>query len=87
MAVSGGRLVAAWVLVAFVIAGAVPLITGIYQYLLVIVHFLRLHYRQCEPWLPRTAILIPAWNEEAVIGTSIDRLMRLDYPPRRCGST
>jgi len=80
MGASGGRLIAAWVLVAFVIAGAFPLVTGIYQYLLVIVHFSRLHYKRCAPWLPRTAILIPAWNEGAVIGTSIDRLMRLDYP-------
>jgi len=69
-----------WVLVIFVMIGAVPLVTGIYQYLLVILHFLRLHYARCGQWLPRTAILIPAWNEAAVIGVSIDRLMRLDYP-------
>ena len=80
MAVGGVRLVAAWVLVAFVIAGAFPLVTGIYQYLLVIAHAARLHYARCAPWLPRTAILIPAWNEGAVLGMSIDRLMRLDYP-------
>ncbi|HEX9064564.1 MAG TPA: glycosyltransferase family 2 protein [Streptosporangiaceae bacterium] len=80
MAISGGRLVAAWILVAFVMIGAFPLVTGLYQYALVLGHFLRLHYRKCGPWLPRTAILIPAWNEGAVIGTSIDRLMRLDYP-------
>ena len=29
---------------------------------------------------PRVAILIPAWNEGAVIATSIDRLMSLEYP-------
>ena len=29
---------------------------------------------------PRTAIVIPAWNEAAVIATSIDRLMALEYP-------
>ena len=70
----------AWVLVAIVLVGALPLLTGLYQYLLVIVHFLRLHYDRCQPWLPRTAILIPAWNEAAVIEASIDRLMGLDYP-------
>lgn len=75
-----GGSVAGWILVAFVLVGAFPLVTGCYQYLLVIVHFTRLHYRKCGPWLPRTAVLIPAWNEGAVIGTSIDRLMRLDYP-------
>ncbi len=52
-----------------------------YQYLLVAVHFRRNHYRDCAPYFPRTAILIPAWNEAAVIGASIDRLMQLDYPP------
>ena len=30
---------------------------------------------------PRIAILIPAWNEAAVIAASIDRLMALEYPP------
>ena len=71
-----------WLLVAFVVIGAVPLLVGELP-----VPPGRaalppqLHYAQCEPWFPRTAILIPAWNEHAVIGTSIDRLMLLDYPP------
>ena len=70
-------------LVAFVILGAVPLLVANYQFLLVGVHFRRLHYGKCRPYFPRTAILIPAWNEAAVIGTSIDRLMLLDYPRER----
>ena len=37
--------------------------------------------RACEPAFPRTAVLIPAWNEGAVIGASIDRLMAAEYPP------
>ena len=61
--------------------GAVPLLAANYQYLLVTVHFRRNHYRECAPYFPRTAILVPAWNEAAVIGASIDRLMLLDYPP------
>jgi cellulose synthase/poly-beta-1,6-N-acetylglucosamine synthase-like glycosyltransferase len=75
------RLGLAWVLVGLVFVGALPLFTGLYQYLLVALHSFRLHYRKCAPYLPRTAILIPAWNEGAVLATSIDRLMRLDYPP------
>ncbi|HTT52399.1 MAG TPA: glycosyltransferase family 2 protein [Streptosporangiaceae bacterium] len=67
-------------LVAFVIIGAVPLLVANYQFLLVGLHFRRLHYARSGPYFPRTAILIPAWNEAAVIGTSVDRLMRLDYP-------
>jgi cellulose synthase/poly-beta-1,6-N-acetylglucosamine synthase-like glycosyltransferase len=68
------------VLVALVIAGAVPLVVASYQFLLIGWHFRRLHYDKCAPVFPRTAILIPAWNEAAVIGASVDRLMRLDYP-------
>jgi cellulose synthase/poly-beta-1,6-N-acetylglucosamine synthase-like glycosyltransferase len=69
-----------WLLVAFVLIGAVPLLVANYQFLLVGLHFRRLHYGKCEPVFPRTAILIPAWNEHAVIGASIDRLMKLEYP-------
>ena len=70
-----------WVLVLFVMVGAVPMLAAAYQYVLVTVHFRRNHYRACAPYFPRTAILVPAWNEAAVIGASIDRLMQLDYPP------
>jgi cellulose synthase/poly-beta-1,6-N-acetylglucosamine synthase-like glycosyltransferase len=69
-----------WVLVALVMAGAGPLVVASYQFLLVGWHFRRLHYSKCAPIFPRTAILIPAWNEAAVIGASVDRLMRLEYP-------
>jgi len=61
-------------------AGAIPEVAAAYQFLLIAVHFLRNHYRDCEPYFPRVAIVIPAWNEALVIGTSIDRLMLLDYP-------
>jgi len=69
-----------WLLVVLVMAGAVPELAAAYQFLLIAVHFRRNHYGACEPYFPRTAIVIPAWNEAAVIGTSIDRLMLLDYP-------
>jgi cellulose synthase/poly-beta-1,6-N-acetylglucosamine synthase-like glycosyltransferase len=69
-----------WMLVAFVLIGAVPLLVANYQFTLVAFHFRRLHYKQCEPYFPRTAILVPAWNEDLVIGASIDRLMMLEYP-------
>ena len=70
-----------WVLVVLVLAGAVPVLAASYQYLLVALHFWRNHYRDVAPYFPRTAILIPAWNEAAVIGASIDRLVQLEYPP------
>ena len=69
-----------WFLVILVMAGAVPEMAAAYQFLLIAAHFLRNHYGACEPYFPRAAIVIPAWNEAAVIGTSIDRLMLLDYP-------
>jgi cellulose synthase/poly-beta-1,6-N-acetylglucosamine synthase-like glycosyltransferase len=69
-----------WLLTAFVLLGVIPLLVADYQFLLVGLHFRKLHYAKCRPWFPRTAILIPAWNEAAVIAGSIDRLMLLDYP-------
>jgi cellulose synthase/poly-beta-1,6-N-acetylglucosamine synthase-like glycosyltransferase len=69
-----------WVLIALVILGALPELAASWQFLLVAGHFARNHYRDCAPVFPRTAIVIPAWNEAAVIGPSIDRLMALDYP-------
>jgi len=69
-----------WVMVALVLAGAVPLLVAGYEFLLIGWHFRRLHYDKCAPIFPRTAILIPAWNEAAVIGASVDRLLRLEYP-------
>ena len=72
-----------WLLVCLVLVGAVPLVVATYQFLLVGVHFLRLHYSRCGPYYPRTVILIPAWNEALVIETSVDRLMQLNYPAGR----
>jgi cellulose synthase/poly-beta-1,6-N-acetylglucosamine synthase-like glycosyltransferase len=69
-----------WLLTGFVLLGVIPLLVADGQFLLVGLHFRRLHYAKCRPWFPRTAILIPAWNEAAVIAGSIDRLMLLDYP-------
>ncbi len=69
-----------WLLIILVIAGAFPELAASYQFLLIAFHFLRNHYGACEPYFPRVAIVIPAWNEAAVIGTSIHRLMLLDYP-------
>jgi len=72
-----------WLLAASVIAGALPLAVASYQFLLVGLHVRRLHYDRCAPYYPRTAILVPAWNEAAVIGASVDRLMGLRYPQDR----
>jgi cellulose synthase/poly-beta-1,6-N-acetylglucosamine synthase-like glycosyltransferase len=69
-----------WILIAIVLAGALPEVAAAWQFLLASGHFWRNHYGACEPVFPRTVVLIPAWNEGAVIGESIDRLMRAEYP-------
>jgi cellulose synthase/poly-beta-1,6-N-acetylglucosamine synthase-like glycosyltransferase len=74
---------AKWLLVAAVLIGIVPLLAATYLFLLVALHWRRNHYAKVGDHLPRTAILVPAWNEEAVIAASIDRLMLLDYPRDR----
>ena len=42
-----------WVLVAFVMVGAVPMLAAAYQYLLVTVHFRRNHYRRLRARISR----------------------------------
>jgi cellulose synthase/poly-beta-1,6-N-acetylglucosamine synthase-like glycosyltransferase len=73
---SGGE----WILIVLVMLGAVPEVAASWQFLLVAGHFWRNDYDVCAPTFPRTAVLIPAWNEAAVIAASIDRLMSLEYP-------
>jgi cellulose synthase/poly-beta-1,6-N-acetylglucosamine synthase-like glycosyltransferase len=68
------------VAVVLVLLGALPVLVGTYQIALAALHGLRNHYGQCRPFFPRTAIIIPAWNEGTVVSASIDRLMRLEYP-------
>jgi cellulose synthase/poly-beta-1,6-N-acetylglucosamine synthase-like glycosyltransferase len=72
--------IAAAVCVVAVALGVVPVLTGVYQYLLVPVHSVRNHLRRAQPYLPRIAVLIPAWNEAAVLTASLTRLMNLEYP-------
>ncbi len=72
-----------WVLTTFVIIGVIPVVAGLYQFLLVPFHAIRNHYGEAAPYFPRVAVVVPAWNEGAVVGASIDRLVRLEYPPDR----
>ena len=73
----------AWVLSVFVVAGALPLVAGCYQSLLAGLH--RFRYGDQGPLasVPRVAVVVPAWNEAAVIGRTIDTLLALDYPADR----
>jgi cellulose synthase/poly-beta-1,6-N-acetylglucosamine synthase-like glycosyltransferase len=72
--------VLAIVLLLFVLTGAIPVVSAAYSSLAIPFHSFRNHYSKAHPYFPRVAIVVPAWNEGAVIGASIDRLMTLDYP-------
>ncbi|HWJ84985.1 MAG TPA: glycosyltransferase family 2 protein [Cellulomonas sp.] len=71
------------VLLAAVAVGLVPVLVGILQYVLVPVHAVRNHLGAATPYLPRVVVVVPAWNEGAVLGASLERLMGLEYPPDR----
>jgi cellulose synthase/poly-beta-1,6-N-acetylglucosamine synthase-like glycosyltransferase len=68
------------VLLIFVATGVVPIVATAYQFLAIPFHAWRNHYSKAAPYLPRVAVVVPAWNEGAVIGASIDRLLALEYP-------
>lgn len=69
-----------YLLLVLVALGAVPIVAMGYQFVLIPVHAFRNHYSKAAPYLPRVAVIIPAWNEGAVVGNSIDNLMALEYP-------
>jgi len=71
------------ILLAFVATGAVPILATAYQFLAIPFHAVKNHYGKAAPYLPRVAVVVPAWNEGLVIGASIERLMGLEYP-REC---
>ncbi len=72
-----------WILTVFVIAGAVPLVAGCYQFLLAGLHRFRHHGHGTLEREPNVVVVVPAWNEAAVIGRTIDTLLSLDYPAER----
>jgi cellulose synthase/poly-beta-1,6-N-acetylglucosamine synthase-like glycosyltransferase len=71
------------ILTAFVIAGALPLIAGCYQFALAGLHRFRRRANGELDHVLNVAVVVPAWNEAAVIGRTIDTLVALDYPPER----
>lgn len=69
-----------WFLLALVATGAIPVLSASVAFLAIPFHAVINHYGKARPYLPRVAIVVPAWNEGAVIGASIERLMALEYP-------
>ena len=64
----------------FVVLGRVPTLVSFAQFVMVGLHGIWNHYPKCADYTPRVAFVLPAWNEAEVLGSSIDSLMRIDYP-------
>lgn len=79
----GWKLALVIVLLFCVFLGTTPVLSTAYQFLVLPLHAFVNHYRRAAPYTPRVAVVIPAWNEGLVIGSSIDRLLTLDYPGDR----
>lgn len=71
-----------WILLGTVgmVAGALPALAALWQYALLGAHRLSSADHPVKPLYPRVSVLLPAWNEEAVIARSVDRLLQQDYP-------
>jgi cellulose synthase/poly-beta-1,6-N-acetylglucosamine synthase-like glycosyltransferase len=70
-------------LAALVFMGALPLIAGCFQFGLAGMHCFRQQSNVEGDVYPRVAIVIPAWNEAAVIQRTLDQLAHLEYPRDR----
>jgi len=68
------------VLVAMALSGATVLVVGCFQFFLAGFHALSRPYLTVGEVYPKVAVIIPAWNEAAVLERTIDRLMELYYP-------
>lgn len=67
-----------------VFLGAFPLVAATLQFLLIgFQRFRKLYENSERPYLPRTAVLIPAWNEAPVLTASVTGLLALRYPAHR----
>ncbi len=71
------------ILLLCVLVGTLPVINTGLQFLALPLHAFRNHYGKAAPYHPNVAVIIPAWNEGAVIGPAIERLLQLEYPAER----
>lgn len=73
-----------WLLSGLVLLGALPMAASTIGHLLAALHRTRDHLDRVDPALqPRVAVVVPAWNEAAVLEHSVERMMALDYPTDR----
>lgn len=72
------------VLAVLVALGALPMAVSLVGYLLLPLHARAAHLDRAVPGThPRITVLVPAWNEAAVLRYSVDRTLTADYPPDR----
>lgn len=69
--------------VGLAFCGALPLLASLIQYTVIGLHRYRIGYENLRSYYPRVAIVVPAWNEAEVIGTTIERLLSMEYPEDR----
>jgi len=67
-------------LMAGAIAGVLPVLAGMYQAILAGWSMFHTHLHVADVHLPRISVLIPAWNEAAVIEDTVEKLLTLEYP-------
>jgi len=72
-------------LVLLVLQGTLPVLAGLFQFGLVAFSLFHTHAEKTRPYSPRISVLIPAWNEDAVIGTT--KMTRPGSPLKRVRST
>ncbi len=70
-------------LAVLVFMGALPLIAGCFQFVLAGLHCFRRPTEVVGDLYPRVAVVVPAWNEAAVIERTLDQLAQLEYPRDR----
>ena len=69
---------------------AVPVAVGLYAYvfypiMLLVIGWARRYRVEMEdpPEWPAVTLTVPAYNEEASIAATLERLLEVDYPPER----
>lgn len=66
--------------VLLAVSGAIPLMAFFIQFNLSGFHAFYNHYPKCQNYLPRIAVVVPAWNEAPVLEHTITIFLQLDYP-------
>ncbi len=69
-----------YIAIFFALLGTIPVWASLYQFFMIGLHGIKNHYKHTAAYMPRVAIIVPAWNEGDVIGNTIEHLLSMDYP-------